>query len=149
MRSLLLTLALATAVTAAAPARLNKKKTPDRATDATIVAELHKAYRVLDRAEPIYHGHRARAKEEINHAIGQLQKEMHKHGLKMHHHEDGVKETKAVSDAQVRESARELVVVLKQLRSLPASAHRTKAAAHLATAVAEMDKGLLAAKKGK
>jgi hypothetical protein len=152
MRSVALTLALAvvTCCTAdgAAPPKVGKKGgkkaagVTAAATDLSLVSELRQAFRVLDRAEPIYHGHRARAREEINHAIGQLQKEMHKHGLKEHHHGDKVKEPVNVSNAQVAESAREVKDVLAKLTGLPTTPHRAKAAAHLGTAVTELDRAL-------
>ncbi|NBO93922.1 MAG: hypothetical protein EBV06_16680 [Planctomycetia bacterium] len=119
------------------------------ATDATLVAELRKAYEVLDKADPIYHGHRAKARHEINQAIGQLQQEMHKKGLKEHPHKDNTKLPTALSHAQVKESIREVEVILQQLKSLPPTTHRSRAQGHLVTAVQEMNKGLTTVKPKK
>ena len=69
--------------------------------DNILVAELQQAYRVLDKADPIYNGHRGKALREINAAIGNLQKEMNKHGLKQHYIKEGVKLTDKVSHALV------------------------------------------------
>jgi len=154
MRSVALTLALAVvlggAAEGAAPPKVGKKGVKKAAgasaTDMALVSELRQAFRVLDKADPIYHGHRAKARAEINHAIGQLQKEMHRHGLKEHHHDDKVKEPVNVSNAQVAESARDVKATLAKLTGLPASTHRAKAAAHLTAAVAELDKALVAVK---
>src|SRR5262249_26008456 len=85
----LLALRLVVAVNDGAGARQAKRakgtgKNAKPKQDNVLVAELRHAHKVLKAADPIYHGHRAQALHEINHAIGSLEKEMKRRGLKAH-----------------------------------------------------------------
>jgi hypothetical protein len=113
--------------------------------DNVLVGELRHAHKVLKAADPIYHGHRAQALHEINHAIGALEKEMKKRGLKAHDRH-GANVPKNVSDALVAETIADLGTILGQLNSLPATPHRTKAAGHLDTAVKQLGEALESAR---
>src|SRR4051812_12783877 len=98
--SLVALVAVCAPALAADKAKKGKNKTPAVAVvqDNVLVADLQAAFAIIDKAEPIYHGHRGHAKHQINEAIGQLQKEMQKHGQKAHHR-PSEKETRAESDA--------------------------------------------------
>jgi hypothetical protein len=113
--------------------------------DNILVAELQHAHKILKSADPIYHGHRGKALHEINHAIGALEKEMHKRGLKDHtKHNANV--PMDISNALVAETIGEVGTILKQLQSMPATAHRTKAVRHLDTAVKQLGEALQSVK---
>jgi len=129
-------------VTAAQKGNKKVANVVKKAQDNVLVAELQVAYKVLDKANPVYKGHRAKALHDIKAAIGALEKEMHARGLKPHHHKHGKDEIKEVSHAQVVESAREVGQVLKQLNGLPTTKHRKKAAGHLVKAVKQLDLAL-------
>jgi len=120
-----------------------------QAQDNVRVAELQVVYRLVEKADPIYKGHRAKGMHQIKAAIGQLQKEMHRRGLKPHHHKHGVNEPKTVSDAEMAEGVKQLTSVLSQLKGLQGTTHRTKAATHVATAIKQLKTGLAVAKQKK
>jgi hypothetical protein len=115
--------------------------------DNVLVADLRAAYAVIDRADPIYQGHRAKARHEINHAIEQLEKEMKLRGLKAHHR-PSEKETRAESDALIAQGMKAVATTQSQLGNLPTSKRRATAQAHLAKAVEEL-KSCLAVSKEK
>lgn len=137
-------LAFALPAAAADKGKKGKGKVPEaiKKQDNVLVAELQQAYRVLDKADPIYNGHRGKALHEINAAIGNLQKEMHKHGMKQHHIKDGINLPDKVSHALVYETGLEVGTVLKQLSGLPSSPLRAKAVGHLGTAIKELELAL-------
>jgi hypothetical protein len=114
--------------------------------DNVLVADLQAAFAVIDRAEPIYHGHRGKAKHQINEAIELLQKEMHKHGLKAHH-KPSEKETRAESDALIGQGMKAVTTTLTQLNGLPDSKHRSAAKVHLAKAIEELKASLVVSKE--
>jgi hypothetical protein len=149
MRSLLTLSALAalmlfvSAVDAAKPDKGKKKK---KKADNVLVAELQHAHKVLKAADPIYKGHRAKALHQINLAIGDLQKEMHKRGLKAHTGRVGDVPV-SVSNADVVEAVKEVATVQKQLAALATTPLRTAASNHLITAVKEMETALAVVKK--
>ncbi|MBY0229343.1 MAG: hypothetical protein K2W96_08705 [Gemmataceae bacterium] len=144
-RTLLAAAFLAFALSAHA-ADKGKKKPPAAVVkqDNVLVAELRHAFRVLDLADPIYSGHRAKARAEINRAIAELEKEMKKRGLKAHHKKDAIDLPDRFSDALLRETARELATVMKQIAGLPSTPHRAAAAKHVAKAVGELESALAA-----
>ncbi len=135
---------------APADARPDKKGKGDRIKqDNVLVAELQFTFKVIDNADPIYHGHRRLAREEINAAIGELQKEMKKRGLKQHHLDDGVTLPRSVSHARMLEAADEIRSIQKQIAALPTTAHRTAASKHLVKALKEIDAAIDSVKKKK
>jgi hypothetical protein len=112
-----------------------------KAEDVHLVRELQHAHRVLSAADPVYNGHRARALSEINHAIGNLEKEMHARGLKDHaKHTRDV--PKSVSHAMVATTGDALVTVLSQLTSMQRTTNRTRAAGHVKRAISEVHQAL-------
>ena len=129
-----------------ASGRARARRRPSRRRDNVLVAELRQAYRILDSARPIYHGHRGKARQEINAAIGQLEKEMHKRGLKAHPLKGGIKEPKSLSNAMVKETARELGIIVQQISAMPSTKFRAKAVQHLGTAIKELELALLSVK---
>jgi hypothetical protein len=120
-----------------------------QAQDNVLVHELRQVYRVVEKADPIYKGHRVKAMHEIKAAIGQLEKEMHRRGLKPHQHKHGINEPKSVSDAEIALGMKQLSGVLSQLNGLPATNHRTKAANHIGTAIKQLKRALAVAKQTK
>jgi hypothetical protein len=146
----ILSLVALVAVCSSSPAadKGKKKKTPAAAVvqDNVLVADLHAAFATIDKADPIYHGHRGHAKHQINEAIAQLQKEMQKHGLKAHHR-PSEKETRADSDALMALGQKAVATTLTALNSLPDSKHRSAAKVHLAKAIEEVKLGLAKSKE--
>jgi hypothetical protein len=114
---------------------------PAHPEDSHLIHELRHAYRVLDAANPVYHGHRARALSEINHAIGHLDREMHARGRTMHHHEHPPIPP-IVSRADVRASAHQVQRVLLELSGMQKTRHRTSASHHLTSAVHQLGQAL-------
>jgi len=112
------------------------------AADHAIAHRLRHAFNVLDKADPIYAGHRANAKHEINSAIGALEKELHQHGLKGHHHKHP-DIPRWVSDLEVKAVHTMLVSTLKDMSSLPPTAWRGSAGGHVKKAIAEINTALL------
>jgi hypothetical protein len=149
-----LILSLAALVAVCAPSlaadkgKKGKNKTPAVAVvqDNVLVADLHAAFAIIDKADPIYHGHRGHAKHQINEAIGHLQKEMQKHGLKAHHR-PSEKETRADSDALMALGQKAVTATLVALNNLPDSKHRSAAKLHLAKAIEEVKLGLVKSKE--
>lgn len=132
----------------AAPVVGKKGKKGKAITDTTLVRELRVVHHTLRRADPIYNGHRGKAMHEVNHAIGQLEKEMHKHGLKAHD-QHIVNEGKTKSDVDLAKAAGELATILKQINGMASTNHRSKAAVHVAEAIKEIELGLAHVKKQK
>jgi hypothetical protein len=139
-------LSLAAVIAAASPSEAADKgkkgknktdKTVKAVQDNVLVADLRAAYAVIDRADPIYDGHRAKARHEINHAIEQLEKEMKARGLKAHHR-PSEKDGQAESDALITMGMKAVATIQTQLGNLPTSKHRAAAQAHLTKAVAEL-----------
>ena len=145
-------LSLAAVTAAASPTgaadkgKKGKNKADKAVQDNVLVADLRAAFAVIDRAEPIYHGHRGKAKHQINEAIEHLEKEMHARGLKAHHR-PSEKETRAESDALITLGLEAVAAVQGHLNNLPDSKHRATAKTHLAKAAEELKTCLVVSKE--
>ena len=115
--------------------------------DNVLVAQLQIAYRVVEKADPIYKGHRVKAMKQIKEAIGQLQKEMKRRGLKPVRQKHGIDEPKSVSDADLNEGIKVLKSVQSQLKGLQGTVHRNKAANHIANAIKQLKTALAVTKR--
>ncbi len=111
------------------------------ATDLAIVHQLQFAFKVLDKADPIYAGHKGNAMKEINAAIGDLEKELNKRGLKGHSHAQ-LPMPIYFSDLKVQYVHTNLVANRKNLSGLPSTGWRTSSSGHLKTAIDELNKAL-------
>lgn len=111
------------------------------ATDLAIVHQLQFAFELLNKADPIYAGHKANAMKEINAAIGDLEKELNQRGLKGHNHAQPPMSI-YFSNLEVQYVHSNLVAQRKTLSTLPRSGWRTSSSGHLKTAIDELDKAL-------
>ena len=140
--ALFTTLALTTGARAGIPAI--GAHVGGHAGNAVVVAELHAAKALLERADHDYKGHRAHAVHLITEAIHELHPH-HKHagGGKSMHAGAGkgtgqkLKEPQPVSDAQLREA----IGILTKAHALLGT-HHAKAAGHIQQAIAELHTAL-------
>jgi hypothetical protein len=101
---------------------------------APVVAELRQIRHLLEVADRDYKGHRAKAVEEISHAIKALPHQHGKRGTSI----KGGGEPQALSDAQLREAIKALGAIQAQLAG-SSSAHAALAAGHVNTAAKQLE----------
>ena len=115
------------------------------AQDHAVVHHLQHIHRVLDKAEPIYGGHRGNAMHQVNRAIGDLESELKQRGLKGHHHKHHHMPAR-VSDLEVKAALGELQGTLKGISSLQPTGWRSSSAGHMKNAISELHKALAVSK---
>jgi len=105
-------------------------QTAKQALNAQALQDLKKAHQLLNEANHDYHGHRARAAEEVHHALRELG---HNHkpaaGPKAAPKSADTKEAQALSDSQLKQAQQLLQGSLTHLGTRHAKAHANVQAA--------------------